>query len=67
MNLTNDEKAVVKILIEKELEHITKDGNQLVIVNAPFITKVIGDDPDLPFLKSLKLYQKFLQNMHQKL
>ena len=67
MTLNKDEADVLKILVDKELEHLEKDGEQLVTVNAPFITKVIGDDPDLPFLKSLELYKNFLQDLQKKL
>ena len=67
MNLNKEEADVLKILVDKELEHLEKDVEQLVTVNAPFINKVIGDDPDLPFLKSLELYKNFLQDLQKKL
>ena len=67
MTLNKEEAAVVKVLVEKELEHLEKDQEQLVTVNAPFITKVMGDDQDIPFLKSIELYKNFLQDLRKKL
>ena len=67
MNLNKDEASVLKVLVEKELENLEKDGDQLFIVNAPFINRVAKDDPDLPFLKSLGLYKKFLHDLKNKL
>ena len=64
-SLTKEENAVLKILIEKELNHVKKDGQGFLISNAPFLGK--SDDPDLPFLKSLKLYKSFLEQLKQKL
>lgn len=65
MPLTKEEKAVLKILVEKELHHVKKDDQGFLISNAPFLGK--PDDPDLPFLKSLKLYKGFLEQLKQKL
>lgn len=65
MTLTKEEKSVLKILVEKELHHVKKDGQGFLISNAPFLGK--SDDPDLPFLKSLKLYKDFLEQLKHKL
>ncbi len=67
MDLTTEEKSVLKILVEKELNHVKKDGQGFLISNAPFLGKVSFDDPDLPFLKSMKLYKDFLEHLKQKL
>ena len=65
MTLSKEEKAVLKILVEKELHHVKKDDQGFLTSNANFIGK--SDDPDLPFLKSLKLYKGFLEQLKQKL
>ena len=65
MALTKEDKDVLKILIEKELSHIKKDGENLRISNADFLTK--RGSPDLPFLKAIPLYETFLQELKKKL
>lgn len=65
MTLSKEEKSVLKILLEKELNHVKKDGQGFLISNAAFLNK--SDDPDLPFLKSLKLYKDFLEQLKLKL
>jgi len=65
MSLSKEEKSVLKILVEKELHHVKKDDQGFIISNAPFLGK--SDDPDLPFLKSLKLYKSFLEQLKLKL
>lgn len=65
MSLTKEEKSVLKILVEKELNHVKKDDQGFLISNAPFLSK--SEDPDLPFLKSLKLYKSFLEQLKLKL
>jgi hypothetical protein len=65
MVLTKEDKDVLRILVEKELEHVTRDGENLLISNADYITKV--GSPDLPFLKSFPLYKKFLHDLKNKL
>lgn len=67
MTLTKQDLAVLKILVEKELRHVEKDGERMVIVNAPFISKVAEDDSDLNFLKSMEKYKEFLQKLLQRL
>lgn len=65
MSLSKEERSVLKILLEKELHHVKKDDQGFLISNAHFINK--SDDPDLPFLKSLKLYKDFLEQLKKKL
>ncbi len=67
MVFTKDETLILKTLLMKELEHLKKDERQLVIVNSPFLNKIIGDQPDLPFLKSEVLYRQFLEKLLKKL
>ena len=65
MSLTKEDKSVLKILVEKELNHVKKDDQGFLISNAPFLSK--SEDPNLPFLKSLKLYKIFLEQLKLKL
>lgn len=65
MELNKQEKSVIKILVEKELNHIKKDSQGFLVSNASFLSKT--DDPDLPFLKSMKLYKDFLEQLKLKL
>ena len=44
-----------------------KDSEKLMISNSPFLSKMFRDEPDLPFLKSAKLYQGFLEQLQKKL
>ncbi len=67
MAFTKDERALLKIVVQKELEALEQDGAQLFISNSPFITKVSLDAPDIPFLKSAAKYQAFLKKLQKKL
>ncbi|PIN87988.1 hypothetical protein COV12_00915 [Candidatus Woesearchaeota archaeon CG10_big_fil_rev_8_21_14_0_10_32_24] len=67
MTLTKEEMDVLKVLVQKELDHVTKDAHDLMIVNSPFLTKVLGDSSDFAFMKSEMKYQKFLENLLTKL
>ena len=67
MTLEKKDLDVLRILVQKELEHLQKDQKNLMISNSPFLTKVVDDDSDLDFLKSEKLYEEFLGNLLQKL
>jgi len=52
MELTKQDKAVLKVLVGKEMEHLKKDFKQLVISNSPFLNKVAGDQSDLASLRA---------------
>jgi len=67
MTLTNEDIKIIKILVEKELEEIKKDGKKVMIVNSPFLNKVAGDDADLPFLSSEVKYKQYLEQLVNKL
>ena len=58
---------VLKVLVQKELDHVTKDAKGLMISNSPFLTKILGDTSDLAFMKSEVAYQEFLKELLQKL
>ncbi|MBT3836265.1 hypothetical protein HOD05_04950 [Candidatus Woesearchaeota archaeon] len=67
MTLTKEEMDVLKVLVEKELDHVSKDADKLMISNSPFLTKIEGDQSDLAFMKSEADYQKFLLGILTKL
>ena len=67
MTLTKEEMDVLKVLVEKELDHVSKDADKLMIRNSPFLTKIEGDQSDLAFMKSEADYQKFLLGILTKL
>ena len=62
-SLTKEENAVLKILLEKELNHVKKDGQGFLISNASFLSKT--DDPDLSFLEKLKALPGFLRTIKE--
>ncbi len=65
MTLTKEEMDVLKILVQKELDHVTKDAKKLMISNAPFFGG--SGKSNLPFLKSEVAYQQFLKDLLKKL
>ena len=67
MELTKEERTILKVLIEKELKDIKKQGKEIFISNSPFLNKVTLDDKDLPFLTSELKYQQFIENLLKKL
>jgi len=66
MVLTNEEKAVLLILVEKELEMLRREGKKLFISNSPFLGKISRDEPDIPFLKSEAKYEQFLKRLRKR-
>ncbi len=67
MAFTRKEKLILKLLVDKEISALQKEGRKLFISNSPFLTKVAYDAPDVIFLKSKALYQAFLENLRKKL
>jgi hypothetical protein len=68
MTLTNEDMAVLKILVEKELDNLEKDGEEVMIINSPFLSGVSRlQSGDMEFLKAEKAYQEFLIVLKQKL
>ncbi len=67
MALSRKEKMVLKLLVDKEISSLRKEGKKLFISNSPFITKIAYDAPDIAFLKSKALYQAFLEALKRKL
>ncbi|MFH1682783.1 MAG: hypothetical protein ABIA37_03220 [Candidatus Woesearchaeota archaeon] len=68
MEFTEQEKAVLKTLIKKEQEEIEKEGEKLMIVNSPFLSTVSRlQSKDLEFMKDVKLYQNFLEQLLRRL
>lgn len=66
MELTTKERAVIKMIVERELEQLEKDESKLLISNASFLNK-IDEDSDLDFMKVGTEYQLFLTQLLEKL
>jgi hypothetical protein len=67
MTLTTQDKDVLRILVEKELEHVKKDTKSFFTSNSPFLMKIGRDEADLPFLKSGEAYIHFLEQLLERL
>lgn len=68
MTFAKEDKAVLKILVKKELEEVKKEGEKVLIANSPFLSSLFRmQSKDLPFLKTAKLYQGFLEGLLKKL
>ena len=67
MELTKQELETLKLLVKKELETVTKDGSEIIMINSPFLNKEAQDDSDLEFLKSETKYKQFLEELLKKL
>ncbi len=68
MTLTKEEKTILKVLVEKELEAVKKEGQNIFIVNSPFLSGLARlHSKDIPFLASEKLYREFLKRLSEKL
>ena len=65
MKLTKKELDVLKIVVQKELQQLKKDKENVFISNSPFLNK--ADDNDLEFLKSEVEYKEFLKGLLKKL
>ena len=65
MELTNEEKLVIRVLLEKELGEV-KDGKNILGANSPFFGKGVKGKNELPFLKSELKYEEFLQKLLKK-
>ncbi|MBT4604150.1 hypothetical protein HOC01_00785 [archaeon] len=67
MVFTKEEKHLIAVLIEKELEHVKADFKKLMISNADYITKTSSEIGDLEFLKKEALYEEMLEKLKMKL
>ena len=67
MVFTKEEKHLIAVLIEKELEHVKADFKKLMISNADYITKTSPEIGDLEFLKKEALYEEMLEKLKMKL
>ncbi len=67
MTLTKKEKAVLQILVGKELNNVKEDSAKLMLSNSPFFGKVDLDDNDIEFIKNEERYIAFLRDLVKKL
>ena len=68
MTLTKEDLTILKALVEQEIESVKKDGEKLNIVNSPALSSIYRmKEQDIPFLKTAKLYEEFLEGLLEKL
>ena len=68
MTLTNEDKVILKVLVEKEIENIKEQGEKVLVVNSPFLSSVSRTaSNDLPFLSTTEAYRKFLDDLLKRL
>ncbi len=68
MTLTNEDKIVLKTLVEKEIGNLKEEGEKVLIVNSPFLSSVSRTaSNDLPFLSTTEAYRKFLDDLLNRL
>ena len=63
MALTKQDKEIIKILVNKELEEMKSDAKKLMIINADFITKSKNSPNDLEFIKNEAKYEDILEKL----
>ncbi|MBW2994718.1 hypothetical protein KY312_00050 [Candidatus Woesearchaeota archaeon] len=69
MELTKDERLALKILIKKEIADIEDDEKEYHVVesNATFLSGLMLQDNDIPFLASAEKYHQFLLALEKKI
>lgn len=68
-NLTKDEHAFIRILVERELKEIEKHERDFdkLLNNSPVLSQLLTRDDDIPFLASQEKYHQFLLSLLNKL
>tara|TARA_Y100000034_G_C6610215_1_gene265730 strand:+ start:338 stop:535 length:198 start_codon:yes stop_codon:yes gene_type:complete len=61
MTLTKHDQEILHMLVQKEIETLQKEKQQLMISNAGFLNK--EDSGDLEFLKSEAKYENYLKEL----
>ncbi len=69
MELTKDECLALKILIKKEIADVEDKEKEYHMVesNATFLSGLMLQDKDIPFLASAEKYHQFLLELEKKL
>jgi len=68
MTLTNEDRTVLKALVEKEISNIKEEGEKVLVVNSPFLSSVSRTESnDLPFLSTIEAYSEFLDDLLKRL
>jgi hypothetical protein len=67
MTLTKEDMGVLKVLVQKELEQVKKEGKKMLTSNSPFLGKGALGKSTLPFLKSEVEAVAYLEDLLQKL
>lgn len=69
MELTQEERLALKILVKKEIAEIENEEKDYHVVesNSPFLSGLLLKDKDIPFLASKEKYHQFLLELEKKL
>ena len=68
MNLTKEETAVLKALVEQELKEIKDKNDDFPVDNSPVLSSIYRmRETDISFIKNKTLYQEFLKKLLAKL
>ena len=67
--LTKQDKLALKILVKKEIDNIEKDEKEFYMIesNATFLSGLMLQDKDIPFLASVEKYHQFLLELEKKI
>lgn len=69
MELTQEEKLALKVLVKKEIAEIENEEKEYHMIesNSPFLSGLLLKDKDIPFLASKAKYHQFLLELEKKL
>jgi len=69
MELTQDERLALKILVKQEIAKIEEEENEyhMLEVNSPFLSGLLLQDKDIAFLASKEKLHQFLLELEKKL
>jgi|GEM_PF-5163132 len=69
MELTQEERLALKILVKKEIAEIEDEEKEYHVLesNSPFLSGLLLKDKDIPFLASKERYHQFLIELEKKL
>ncbi|MBW2963788.1 hypothetical protein KY306_03365 [Candidatus Woesearchaeota archaeon] len=69
MELTQEERLALKILVKKEIAEVEDEEKEYHVLesNSPFLSGLLLKDKDIPFLASKEKYHQFLIELEKKL
>lgn len=69
MELTKNERLALKILVKKEINNIENQEKEFNMIesNATFLSGLMLQDKDIPFLANVEKYHQFLLELEKKI